>query len=517
MFRKLWIVNLTVLLLLLLVYPAFADSDKDTMQDIEDARKFADSKGRAAQHEINKLNLMKEAMAALIDKWADNKDAIENGVELTLWGVLGTTAAALSTYLSGGATYIATQVAGAATLKGAVDVGLAISADSGYVEAMETALNAVGKQLTEVERAIVYYSEVYDDDSGTYYGIYEQYLQELSDHTGHPVSWIDERVNEHDIDKDKFPHKQIEGQAWTPTHKHYGDERHKFVYGDLPYKHKCDGPCDDMFRSPHQALIAHREKCGGENSNNVEDEAFDKVKNMHQFGTSNPYNNAEFLAALRVATMEILRDRSVDEGCGRFYYDCPSVPDTEHQVLTCAKKYTYKDADGNEKSEDCGDSFRKCMGHIKDHHHFWPGSSKHSTNALDYGAETPPLSMPSNTPDDDDDDSDEQQNVAPSPGLSPANGSSNPTASPGDTHEARLITSEAYYYVRWYVASPSDSGLGTLVKTDEGWLSGTETEARLSYTFASDAVSGVWTITAVSERYSDLSQGSTRSYNVTVE
>ncbi len=100
------------------------------------------------------------------------------------------------------------------------------------------------------------------------------------------------------------------------------------------------------------------------------------------------------------------------------------------------------------------------------------------------------------------------------PGLSPDNGSY--TASAGDTHEANLVTSEAYYYVYWYVASPSDSGLGTLVETDEGYSTGTETEASLSYTFASDAVSGAWTITAVSKRYSDLSQGSTRSYTVTV-
>lgn len=81
-----------------------------------------------------------------------------------------------------------------------------------------------------------------------------------------------------------------------------------------------------------------------------------------------------------------------------------------------------------------------------------------------------------------------------------------------------MITSEPYYYVHWFVASPNDVGLGTLVETDEGWSTGgTTTEASLSYTFPSDAVSGDWTITAVSERYSDLSQGSTRNYTVTVE
>lgn len=46
---------------------------------------------------------------------------------------------------------------------------------------------------------------------------------------------------------------------------------------------------------------------------------------------------------------------------------------------------------------------------------------------------------------------------------------------------------------------------------------GTETEASFSYTFSTDAVLGVYTIIAVSERYSNLSNGSTRSYMVTVE
>ncbi len=106
----------------------------------------------------------------------------------------------------------------------------------------------------------------------------------------------------------------------------------------------------------------------------------------------------------------------------------------------------------------------------------------------------------------------------PSPGLSAADGSTNPVVHPGGTHEAELVTSEPYYYVRWYVKAPGDtSSLGTLMETDEGWQSGgTETEASFSYTFPDNAA-GVYTITAVSQRYSNLSEGSTRSYTVTVE
>ena len=392
MLRKLWIGYLIILMLLLqLAIPTFADKSQN--EDIEIARKFAANKAGRAQDRIDELNVMMNAMNALIDEWNGNKEAIANGIELTLAGVLGTTASLLSTYFSGGSMGPGTVTAAMLTIKKAIDLGVAISAHGGYVEAMETAINAVANQLGVVKDAIVYYSEVYDDDDKTYNGIYEKYLLKLSTHTGHSVPWIDERVNKHDIDSDTFPHIQIEGKAWTPTHKHFGDERDGFSYEDLPYKYECDGPCQDMFRSPHQALIAHREKCGS--GKNVDDEAMEEALKYAGYDLSPdsyPPDNTSILATARVISAELLKGRSVDAGCGRFYYDCPSVPDTEHQVLTCAKNYTYNDANGNKKSESCGDSFRKCMGHTKDHHVSWPGSSKHSIDANAYGAETPPLS-----------------------------------------------------------------------------------------------------------------------------
>ncbi len=160
---------------------------------------------------------------------------------------------------------------------------------------------------------------------------------------------------------------------------------------------------------------------------------------------------------------KVLEERRANPslGCGEWYYICKDLVKHELRFV-----------------DSCRCPYRKCLGRI--------------THVCD----------------------DEAQGAL-SPGLSPANGSY--YASAGGTHEAKLVTSEPYYYVRWYVKGPGDtSSLGTLVETDEGWSTGTETEASLSYTFSTSA-SGEYTITAVSERYSDLSQGSTRSYTVTVE
>ena len=170
---------------------------------------------------------------------------------------LGTTASLLSSWLSGGAAAPAAYAAIVYTIKEAIGVGLSISAHSGYVSAMEASIDAVANQLTVVEGVIVYYSEVYDDDSTTYNGEYEKYLNMLAAHTGWTAQWIDSRVNSQDIDRDRFPHK-----GESESHKHFGDERKKFTYKDLPYIYKCEGPfCSNMFRSPYKALTADKVRC----------------------------------------------------------------------------------------------------------------------------------------------------------------------------------------------------------------------------------------------------------------
>ncbi len=377
MFKKLVSISFIVFVLSLFLWEpnvSFADESDD--RAIDAAMEFAENKSRDVDQEINKLKILKDAMDLMISEWEGNKSDIVNGIELTLAGALGTTASAAVNVFSGGTLSITTKTAALFTLKKAIDVGLAITAHSGYVEAMEAAINAVDSQIEMVEKAKVVYSEVYDDDPNTYNGAYERYLNRLAAHTGWTAEDIDERVNTSDIDDDKFPHKK----SVTPSHKHFGDERNEFVYEDLPSDYECDGPCSDLFRSPHKAFAAHRTKCGTEMDVDIA-----SIRSMSSGGKTSIAQEPG-VPTTPMFAQEILDTRTAEQGCGRNYYDCPSAPDTEHKVRTCNKwiwKKRYVDtAIRKVRVMHCGDSYRRCMAHKREHGSSW-WETKHDDDASD--------------------------------------------------------------------------------------------------------------------------------------
>lgn len=83
---------------------------------------------------------------------------------------------------------------------------------------------------------------------------------------------------------------------------------------------------------------------------------------------------------------------------------------------------------------------------------------------------------------------------------------SDDTASPGETHDYKLITETPYYWVGWYVKAPWEAGdLGTFITSEDG--DGTKTESTFSYTFPSGSMhTGDFLITAVIWRWSDMSE-----------
>ncbi len=87
------------------------------------------------------------------------------------------------------------------------------------------------------------------------------------------------------------------------------------------------------------------------------------------------------------------------------------------------------------------------------------------------------------------------------------------SASAGGSVTIGLSTTTAFSSVYWYVAGPGESGLGSHIETDTG--SSSSTTESFTYTFASDATEGDWTITAYIYNYSDSSTYET-SYTVNV-
>ena len=90
----------------------------------------------------------------------------------------------------------------------------------------------------------------------------------------------------------------------------------------LPNEYDCDGPCTDMFQSPHEAFTTHRPKCGDGTLQDVDDE-FDKIIDEYaKYGP--PLEPDDVIYSIQ----DILDKRSVTEGCGRSYYKCPTRLDS---------------------------------------------------------------------------------------------------------------------------------------------------------------------------------------------
>ena len=192
------------------------------------------------------------------------------------------------------------------------------------------------------------------------------------------------------------------------TYKHWDNQPTGYGSYDwntvaLPEDHECRGPCTVDFRSPHEAFDAHRKNCG--TGDNVDDL-------IDTFGGLIPHE---------------LSIRTVEEGCGRPYYHCLSIPDTDHEEQTCS-------------TSGCSVKYRNCLLHTFSHsNHSTPGTGQ-------------------------------------VPGLSPVNGLY--AAAPGDTHEARLSILSKGATINWYVITPNDARNDVSTSLGRGTGDGTTTERR---------------------------------------
>ena len=238
----------------------------------------------------------------------------------------------------------------------------------------------------------------------------------------------------------------------------------------------CGGRCGEEFpttQSPHYV------QCGGGRSESV----YEEIRKENP-GMSLTSDIVDSLAR------DKLRGRDAEDGCGRFDYNCRY--EEYHKIRTCQKWIIVNGV----RTERCGDSYRRCMEHIKDHLGINPndGDSHEDdpSKISDYN-EVVGSNLLVAPPDDTIPIS--SSDPEPEIGLYPYNGSSY-YANGGDLYNMKLVTENPFSQVYWYIKSPTDTTTtyGNNIETDYGDGS-TTTEATLNYTLPI-GTPGTYTITA---------------------
>ena len=338
--------------------------------DIRRAETTLDNGIRYMGITVSNYGQLRGQMVTLIGEWNSNKNAVKNKTNAALTkgsiAIVSAAAAAISGGTLAPAAYLASLAAYDALQAGTIN-------SQKYVDAMGKVLSLMDAALIDVNTAYSMGGTLVlpaTNTDGTltggtmsvnvkgYVNNYKAYLSAGATHLpGETYESLYPKVQQNagSVDSHTF--------LVMKTYKHYPHENVTTQYHDwkpfgLPNDHECDGPCSDMFRSPHEAFTAHRTKCGTGISIDIE--------------ILVAYPGADDLTIL-AQIGDRLKKRSVNQGCGRSYYKCPSRLDhrdaQKHEELTC-NKWVWEKPSGYLnafKSYQCGRKFRKCMGHTFDH------------------------------------------------------------------------------------------------------------------------------------------------------
>lgn len=343
MFRRITALTLIIFVLSLCAYQnvSYAGPSLGTWIN---ADKAVDNAYKLVTNEVNLYHAIRSGMETLISDWNRNQTAIQNNNTVTLIAAGGVIVSGAVAIATAGSLYPAAYLATVTALKTMSSTADTTAKSTEYTTSMSTMLTLMDKARANVDAA--YSGGDLIDQNGTvptigYDATYDQYMAMGSGHVeGYPTA---------DALAASVKGGKLKGYFHSAMHAGDTQSNEDHVFGaywplshwqvkpDLPEKYSCDGPCSDKFRTPYDAFTAHMSKCGS--------------------GTAvNPWSSS-FISTLA--------NRTVNEGCGRYYYDCPSVPDTEHKVLRCTKDYT--ESDGTRRT--CRDRFRKCMYHKIVHNH----------------------------------------------------------------------------------------------------------------------------------------------------
>ena len=119
---------------------------------------------------------------------------------------------------------------------------------------------------------------------------------------------------------------------------------------------------------------------------NYEHDILDYARDNHQIDCGTAENVDEVVRRRRGNIYDerrILRDRRIEEGCGRPYYVCNLDDKATHEPQTCTQ-WVWEPPDyygGPLNKSMCGIRFRKCLGKTFDHNPYVIGENVHSTDS----------------------------------------------------------------------------------------------------------------------------------------
>ena len=367
MFRKYFTIMLVVLSLCSTMRLCYADYDSlQNNTTIEDEERELGNRKDDTDRFKNEYNKIHGQVKELIDAYDATKAAVKKGQQTIIFrggaAVLATGAA----YLSGGSLAPAAWLA-YYTLEEATKT-ITLDSDQ-YLEVMGTALSVMDLARANMDAA---YNggTVYDKVKGvetsyTTTGYLKQYETYIKTCAAHGLARLDSNgnvestpVSETELDTQVNMYNVTRGWYHAgvsqPGRDHVITKRYRpsGVQDDFEKKYKCKGKCKTLYRSPHEALTANRTKCG--TGKNIDDELVDAGYEDADIATYEGERNLR------------LSKRSVEEGCGLYYYTCSREL---HKERTC-KRWVYR-YDAHFKNRytktRCRRGFRKCLGLSFDH------------------------------------------------------------------------------------------------------------------------------------------------------
>lgn len=399
----------------------------------------------------------------LIGKWKDNEQAIKDDI----WNTVDTATATLIAEL----VRRANQDSSDGTVKKLVDwlpifYGTYLTAKSAssaadgtvkradYLLALNTAVENLNEVLDENRKAFNAYEKAYD--------IYLKIEAEHSGRSANSAGLAREPNHSPQGDYSSVTATSFEDiKATVKAKDAYStiDSENMFMFwyhpGDLrstsrPVSHTIDRfeHFDNVWKHPE---LPKDKRCGGDCGQQFQTPVEHLVVCPHALTESVLRDeNGNVIVRNLPSDSALLQNQAAPAGCGDMYYLCRSSDRDRHKIRRCSKN--------NEDGNRCNVPYRKCNNQRFKHKYF---NTRHSDKG---GGLT----------------------IGPSFGLF--------NAAPGDSHTAELTALNAYTSVKWFVKRPSQTGIWTLIETDNG--DGSSTTASLTYTFPS-GVSGDYVITAV--------------------